>query len=312
MNGVVTEIIIPIFGLVAIGYACGKRRWLDEAAIRGVALYVFTIAVPIMLFRAMAIAQLPDSVPWQFFLSYYGAAWLVFLTGLAGGRYLGLDRGESALAGFGACYANLVLIGIPMVLRAFGERAAVPLFLLVGSQALFMFPPITMALESNRHRRRSTWTRLGASIRGVVTNQYIIALAAGLLYNLTDLPLPTPVDAVAVLIGQSATPCALFALGASLSLYSVTGRVFATVTICIAKLAVMPALVWFIGDVLMDIDRLWLAVAVLVSAMPVGINMYLFGQRYQVGVGLATTATVISTGVSVVTITVVLLLLGPV
>ena len=44
--------------------------------------------------------------------------------------------------------------------------------------------------------------------------------------------------------------------------------------------------------------------------MPAGANVYLVAQLYNRGVGLATNAVVISTGVSIVTLSIVLLLLG--
>jgi malonate transporter and related proteins len=69
-------------------------------------------------------------------------------------------------------------------------------------------------------------------------------------------------------------------------------------------------MVWAVGRYLFTLDPLWLTVATLNAALPAGANVYLVAQLYRTGVGLATNAVVISTGASVVTLSVVLLLLG--
>jgi predicted permease len=69
-------------------------------------------------------------------------------------------------------------------------------------------------------------------------------------------------------------------------------------------------MVWAVGRYLFALDPLWLTVATLNAALPAGANVYLVAQLYRTGVGLATNAVVISTGASVFTLSVVLLLLG--
>ncbi len=76
------------------------------------------------------------------------------------------------------------------------------------------------------------------------------------------------------------------------------------------KLVALPLIVWLAGRYLFTLDPLWLMVATINSAMPAGANVYLVAQLYNRGVGLATNAVVISTGFSILTLSVVLLLLG--
>jgi predicted permease len=72
----------------------------------------------------------------------------------------------------------------------------------------------------------------------------------------------------------------------------------------------MPLMVWLAGRYLFALDPLWLTVATLNAAFPAGANVYLVAQLYRTGIGLATNAVVISTGASVFTLSVALLLLG--
>ena len=72
----------------------------------------------------------------------------------------------------------------------------------------------------------------------------------------------------------------------------------------------LPVLVWLSGRYLFTLDPLWLTVATLNAALPSGANVYLVAQLYRTGVGLATNAVVLSTGASIATLSIALLLLG--
>ena len=74
MVGVVIDIVAPIFGVVICGFIAGHVRLLDKAAIRGISIYVFNLAIPLLLFYAMAKMDLPDVLPWSYLLAYYGCA----------------------------------------------------------------------------------------------------------------------------------------------------------------------------------------------------------------------------------------------
>ena len=76
MVGVVIDIVAPIFGVVICGFIAGHVRLLDKAAIRGISIYVFNLAIPLLLFYAMAKMDLPDVLPWSYLLGYYGCCLL--------------------------------------------------------------------------------------------------------------------------------------------------------------------------------------------------------------------------------------------
>jgi predicted permease len=98
--------------------------------------------------------------------------------------------------------------------------------------------------------------------------------------------------------------------GASHAHVGLRGHWQAAAVATVLKLMLMPLVVWAAGRWLFHLDPLWLTVATLNAAMPAGANVYLIAQLYRTGVGLATNAVVLSTGVSVVTLSAALLLLG--
>ena len=307
MSNAVVGIVVPIFGVIIVGYTAGRLRLLDRNAIRGLSLYVFNLAIPILLFRVLATTELPEALPWRYLVGYYACALTFFWVSLRLARFLfGYGRGEAGVFAFGCSYGSFIPLGIPLVLATFGQQAAVPLFILVATQAPVMFPMMTAVQESVDVADKSGLSRLWAMLKGIAANQYLAGIALGVLVNLMGIPLPLPVLDVLQFISQSAAPCALFALGAALSQYRIAGAISASITISILKTLVFPAVVWLVTDRLLDLDPLWQAVLVLLAALPVGINTYLFAEQYRTAVPLAAASTVLSTGLSMITISIIL------
>ena len=134
----------------------------------------------------------------------------------------------------------------------------------------------------------------------------------GILYSLSGLALPAVVDQTLAFIGQAAAPSALFALGATLSLRRIAGSLGPAAAMILCKLFLHPALALVAFGWLLELDRLWLNAGVIFAACPVGLNVYVFAQHYQVGIETASSAILISTALAMLTITSLLLLLPPV
>ena len=70
----------------------------------------------------------------------------------------------------------------------------------------------------------------------------------------------------------------------------------------------MPALVWTLSTAVFDLSPLGAMVVTLTAAQPVGVNVYLFAQRYESAQALATSSVFLSTVFSLLTLPVLLYL----
>ena len=113
---------------------------------------------------------------------------------------------------------------------------------------------------------------------------------------------------MARLIGSTAGPVSLFAMGMSLTRYGLRGDLFSAIVVSVLSLTLMPAIVYTLGVAMLP--PLWLKVAVLTAACPAGINSYLFAVYFKSNEKLAATTIVVSTLISVVSISVWLTILG--
>jgi malonate transporter and related proteins len=173
-----------------------------------------------------------------------------------------------------------------------------------------MFTSITVLMEVSRGTRGELRRLPWKLVTSVLGNPIIVGLGAGVVANRAGLTLPPIVDGFTEMLGRAAIPCALFATGAALRAFSIRGALPRATMLLVLKGAVHPLLVWLVCSRLLDLDPLWTAVAVVLAAMPVGVNPHLFAARYGVAEAETATAVALSTPLAVVTVTLALWAVG--
>lgn len=308
---VIISIVVPIFGIVLLGYVAGRSPYFNEHDVRRLSKFVFNFAIPVMLFRALANTELPGQIEWGYLLSYYAGAFMVYGVGMLTGSLAFSQRPEErGVFGLGAAYSNTVLLGMPLILTALGEAAALPLFLLLTFHSGLMFFAVTAITEAARGKGQSLWKLPWITLKRLAKNPIVAGLMLGLLFNVLGLEMPGALDKIVETLSGAALPGAVFALGASLSRYRLAGNLPQAMILVGLKTVLHPVIVWLLATFVFGVDPLWTKVAVIMAAMPVGINAYLFAQRYNVCVAPVATAILLSTSLSVGTVSLLLFLLN--
>ncbi|MGQ3676610.1 AEC family transporter [Xanthobacter sp. TB0139] len=311
MSHVLAEIaiiLLPIFGLIAVGYGAARSGLMSERASDGLAEFVFNVAVPVLIFKTLSDAHLPDAQPWGYWIAYFSGAFFVFaLAMLAARKLFGRNHDEAVIHGFTAGQANTVFVGVPLILSAYGEAGAVPLFLLLAIHLPVMMVAATLLLEGGASFATSATRR--RLLKALAFNPILLGIYAGGLAQMTGVSVSGVPRDMIDMIAAAATPCALISLGLSLKRYGIGGDLRPPLLISTLKLLVHPLAV-FLLTLLLPMPPVWAGVAVLFAAMPSGVNGYLLAQRYGLGVHIATSAVSLSTLLSVFTIAIWLYVLG--
>lgn len=307
---VLLDVVAPVFGIAALGFTAERLGLLGEAGVKGLVAFVFNFAIPALLLRSMAGIEIPEDIEWSFLIAFYTGALTTWALGLAVARMFGRPMDHAAIFAMAAAFSNTVLMGIPIVLTAFGPEATLPLFLVIAFHSA-VFMPITVGLiQWSRERGVSLAVQGREVVRAVLQNPIVLGLAAGFVLNLLDVTLPSPIDRTLALLAAAAVPCALFAMGASVVGYPMRGDVRPAALLATLKLLVHPLIVWVVGGWVLGVEGIWLAVAIVMAAMPTGVNVYLFGARYDAAAGVAARTVLLSSVVSVATLSALLVLLS--
>ena len=302
-------VIAPVIAIIAIGFCITYWKVFSGAQIATLNRFVFMVAAPALLFRNVALTEIPDLTPWGIWLSYYGAMLVCFAVSFGVARMLFGYRsnGELVIVAFGGSFSNTVMPGIPIILTAFGPDASLPLFLILAFHGLLIFSVAITLLELTTNPT-VTWRSILPQFGKAMANQQVmLALLAGVIWNFSGIGLAQPVDDFLALLGQSAIPVALVAVGGVLAQTAWRDAFSTALYMSAFKLVFMPMLVFVLASYVFALPPLWVATVTLLAAMPSGVFTSVFAARYQVAEDEASSSIVLSTVIGALSVSVWLL-----
>ena len=288
-------IVLPVFALVMIGYGSRRFRLVGDRTGDGLSDFVFTLAVPCLLFRTLAKAEIPAVQPWGYWIAYFTGVFVCWtLAMVIAKRAFQRSHTASVACGFSAAQSNTVLVGIPIILKAFGEAGAVPLALLLAIHL-----PVTMTAATVLAEGRNTSLRqIGSKL---ITHPIIIGILLGSAFRPLAGMAPELLWTIVNLVADTAVPCALICLGIALYRYGLESGLKLPLILSGLKLGLHPLIVFVLATMVFSMPPAWAGVAVMFAACPCGINAYLFAERYKDGMAEASTAIALSTLLSIAT-----------
>ena len=305
----VLSLVAPIFGLILVGWVAALAGLISEKVSDGLSEYVFSIAVPALIIATLTRPGLTGEITPSYWFSYFGGAALSWLIGsLISLRREGVERRGAILHGFAASQSNTVFIGVPMILQAYGEEGAFPLFMLLAVHLPLMMGCATFLIESDG--QTSFVKRLRGLARVLFRNPIFLALIVGLGLKGFGLAPGGMVKALVDSLAGTASTCALIALGAGLVRYRVLHDLPSAMVVTGLKLVIHPLAVWVLAFHVFTMPPAYAGVATLFAAMPVGINAYLLAARYKTETGVVAAAVMLSTLLATFTTIAWLTLLG--
>ncbi|MCX7338999.1 MAG: AEC family transporter [Hyphomicrobiales bacterium] len=282
-------IVLPVFVLIGVGYAARRSNLVSNRTGDGLSEFVFTLAVPCLLFRTLARAEIPAVQPWGYWISYFSGVVICWtLAMLIATRVFRRSGPASVACGFAAAQSNTVLVGIPIILKAFGEAGTVPLALLLAVHL-----PVTMTAATVLAEGRKTSAR--AIARKLLTHPIIIGILLGTAFRPFAAEAPALLWMVVDMLAETAVPCALVTLGIALCRYGLESGLKLPLILSALKLVLHPLIVFVLITTVFTMPPAWAGVAVMFAACPCGINAYLFAERYRDGMAEASTAIAMST-----------------
>jgi malonate transporter len=301
---------LPFFALIFCGYAAGRLNLLTATAAAGVNTFVFFFALPAFLFSLMSSSPIAEVLNVPFIGAYVLASLAVFGLAVAGGRLLfDVERGEAAIQGLAAVLPNTGYMGIPLAVAVFGREAAVPLVVGLTLDGVLLIPLGILLIESDKGRGEGPLRTVLITFPNLVRNPLIVSIFAGLAASAAGLAPPTPVNNFLDLLGGTAGPCALFALGATLASRSVAGGATEIGYMTALKLFIHPAALLLTMSVIFGVNPLWTSAALLGASLPTAANVFIVARQYDVYVSRASGAVLVSTAVSMATVSALLLVL---
>jgi len=295
---------LPFFLIIGLGYGAGRSGFFPEAATAWLTRFIFYFALSAMLFRFSANLTLAEVFDGVFVLAYLSATGFVYAIATLVALIRRISLPEMAIEAQCAVIGNVGFLGVPMLAMLLGEAAVGPVMLVLAVD-LIVFGSLVVILITGARDGRMSLGIFRSVAAGLLKNPMIVSIVLGLAWSGLRLPIPEPMNEFLRILGNAATPGALFAIGASLASKSAERPTVAG-WLSLCKLVLHPGAVSIAVLVLFPVDPYAGAVMIAAASLPVAGNVFILAQHYGVAPRRVSSSILISTIGAIVTVSLVI------
>ena len=301
----ILNLALPFFGVIFIGFACGKWRRIPDAGLAWMNVFILYVALPALFFRILSRTPLEQLAQ----IDFVTATVLASASAFTGAYIVGLilrrgNLGEATIAAVAGGFGNVGYMGPGLSLAAIGPEASVPVALIFSFDALLIFTlvPLLMAFSGSS-------TGLGRALRDVARSIFLnplliaAALGGGAAASSGSRRGRRPAAAVPLHVGR-----ALRAVRARRHGGAAPARAHAVggAAACGRQAGGAPDPGAGAARLARAVQRVWVNTAVLMAALPPALSAYVFARQYDVWIEQASSVVLIGTLASVATLTAVM------
>jgi malonate transporter len=220
----ILSITVPIFIMIAIGYAAVHWRVFAPEAMRILGNYVVVLALPALLFKAVSERPISEVVNWGYMAAYLCGSLVVLTAGFFYVRRI--QKAETTAAAFsamGMVCSNTGFIGYPILLLTLPSIAGVGLALNMMVENIVLIPLLLAIAEAGHGGPSPVGKMLARTFRGLARNPIIIGLVAGLAASFSGVTIPAPLMKPIDMLAASSAAVSLLVIGGTLASVSVRG-----------------------------------------------------------------------------------------
>jgi malonate transporter and related proteins len=306
-------LFVPFFALVLMGWGAARRGVLPLVGIGALNSFVLYFGLSAMVFRLAASGALHQSGLFGLVLAYGVGGFVIALLALYWAARRGLSRRDGGLAALSTAFPNTGFLGLPLLTGLLGPQAAGPVAATLIIDVLLLSSLCLAWAHADRHQASEEGRAVLTSLKGALRNPLLWSMGLGVAAAETHLVMPHALDEVLRLLAQSATPVALFTLGAMLARSQVQqakAKAEAPLGVwlpTVLKLGLHPALVWGTGHVLqahmgLAVPASGLLVLTMAAALPSASNVSMLAEREGADTGLVARIILWTTAASLLTL----------
>ncbi len=264
---------MPIFILMVLGYFFKVIRIFTPELTKGINSFVFKVALPVLVYKELATANVGDLWDTGFilfcFLATLGSIVIGFLLSL-------LLKDHKLRPEFiqGSYRSSAALLGVGIATNLYGNAGMIPI-MIIGAVPLYNIAAVVM-LTAGQGEGKITKELIKKTLLGVITNPIIVGIILGLVRSLipVGILLPKTVTSVSGL----ATPLGLMALGASFEFEKAISKIVPTITATFLKL-VGHTLIWGLFAISLGYTHEKLIAVLIMTGSPTTVSSFVMAKQ---------------------------------
>ena len=300
----ILNLAIPYFGVIFIGFACGKTRGLPEAGLAWMNFFLLYVSLPALMFRIMAKTPFSELNNPPFLIATTLGTVIAFVIAMMTARVIGdLSLRKATLAGLSGAYGNIGYMGPGLALAVLGTKASAPTALIFCCDSIFLFTIVPLLIELSDRDHPSIVHAFGVVLKQIVLNPLIMSACFGAAVAALHIELPVALDRTITFLQNAAAPTALFVLGVTVALRPFDRVPWEVPGVIAVKLLIHPLAAFGLMLAFGPFAQPWAATAVLMASLPPALNVFVIARQNEAWIESASVAVLLGTFASVVTLT---------
>lgn len=261
--------IVIMFILMSIGFIFYKIKFISDQGSKDIGKILLYLVLPVVIIKNFVIERSAENI--EIFIHATLISLVCMLTAMII-SYLFFGK-KDGVANFSSSFSNAGFIGIPLVEATLGSKAVfyISMMIVMVNALQWTYGVWIMTNDASVIKPKK-----------IITNPIIIAVFAGLLIFLLQIPMPSIVSSIFGTISGLNTPLAMIVSGVYLAqsdLVKMLKKVN-VYKVSLTRLVIIPIVTLLIFKIL-PFGSLDLKLAILIAAAcPVGSNVAIFANMY--------------------------------
>lgn len=276
----------PIYMTIVLGYMTTRIGLFVKADMRVFGKFVINLALPALLFNALAQRRISEILNGSYVLAYLAGTLAVLGLGFLWCRRLAnVNPTVGTFYVMGMTCSNSGFVGYPILLLTLAPVAGIALALNLIVENVVVIPLLLVLAERGRCNSMQLHRTIVLSLVRLASNPMIIGIVAGFTVSMLGWKLPEPVERTIKLFAMSSGVLSLFFIGGTLVGLPMRGMGQRVALVAVGKLVLHPLAVLLVILALPmmglpTIDPALSMAAVLMAAMPIMSIYPILAQAY--------------------------------
>lgn len=255
---------VPIFLTMILGWFFRKAGLMDEQFVAKMNKFVFQAALPVLVFQDLATVDFLEVWDTRFVLFCFLAT-LISILAVTALSYLWKDRsiqGEFIQASY---RSSAAILGIAFIQNIYGNAGMAPL-MIIATVPLYNIMAVVVLSVMKPQQGKMDKKLLMETGKGIITNPILLGIAAGMVWSLLKIPMPSILEKTVKNVAVLATPLGLMAMGASFELKQASAMLRPAAAASFIKLVALAAIFLPVAAALGFRDEKMVAILVMLGS----------------------------------------------
>lgn len=275
----IISVILPIFIILSVGYLSLRLNMLNTTHVQAIIQFIIKVSLPAFLLYALSTRSFDEIWQMPYFLGYLlGSLILFFSAYTLYRRFFKVPRHQAAVIGLGSSMSNTGFIGTAVLTLLLAQAAVPYLAMTLVIENIILLSLMLILIESSDQQDKALSTIILSTLQNLAKNPIILSIILGLICSVYTVQWPVSLELPLKSLASTASPLAIFVIGASLATLTIKDLSKDVLIICTIKLLIMPIVVTSIIYIMPGSTAKMAYAALILSALPMATAFGIYGQ----------------------------------